>query len=120
MLLELLLAAFSEYLRSDHFLALARHADHPNAFTRQRKLPSPALVGVLLGGMRKSIQAELDEFFTHLDQGAQLLRHVSERAFFRARAKLAATAIPALNTWLIQQAEAAGAIPRWHGRRLAA
>jgi hypothetical protein len=120
MSLELLLAAFSDYLRSDHFLALARHADHPNAFTRQRKLPLPALVAVLLGGMRKSIQAELDEFFGHLGQGAQLLRHVSERALFRARAKLAATAIPALNTWLIQQAEAAGAIPRWHGRRLVA
>jgi hypothetical protein len=62
----------------------------------------------MLTGMRKSVQTELDEFFAHLKQQAQLVHHVSEQAFAKARAKLSATAIPALNDWLIEQTDAAG------------
>jgi hypothetical protein len=119
-MLEQLLLAFSEYLHSSQFRALARHPDFPNAFTRDRKLPLHALLAVMLSGMRKGIQAELDEFFAHLEQRAQLVRHVSERAFFSARAKLSATAIPALNAWLVRQADAAGFVPRWQGLQLVA
>lgn len=36
--------------------------------------------------MRKSVQTELNEFFAYLQQQAQLLRHVSEQAFAKARA----------------------------------
>lgn len=53
-----LLAAFSTHLRSPQFLDSARHPEHARAFTRERKLPLPALVAVMLSGMRKSIQAE--------------------------------------------------------------
>lgn len=120
MSLQALLTRFSAFLASPQFLELARHKDHDRAFTRTRKLPLPSLVAVLLSGMRKSIQAELDEFFAHLDQQAQLVRHVSERAFTKARARLAASAIPALNDWLIEQAEASGLVPRWNGLRLVA
>lgn len=55
MTLPALFAAFSEYLHSPQLLDLARHADHANAFVRKRK----------------SVQAELDEFFAHLQQQAQ-------------------------------------------------
>ena len=78
---------------------------HPIAFTRSRKLPLPALVVLLLTGMRKSVQAELDEFFVHLNQKAQLVRHVSAQAFALARAKLSARAIPDLNDWVIRRAQ---------------
>src|SRR5450759_3151471 len=61
-------------LRSAEFLLHAAHPDHPTAFTRQRKLPLPALVALMLSGMRKSIQSELDEFFAHLNNQAQLVR----------------------------------------------
>lgn len=115
-----LLSAFFAHLHSSEFLEAARHPAHARAFTRQRKLPLPDLVAVMLSGMRKSIQAELDEFFAHLDLQAQLVRHVSERAFSRARAKLSATALPALNDWLLQQAGAAGLLPTWQGLRLVA
>ncbi len=50
------------YLQSTEFLATARH---PTAFTRRRKLPLASLVALMLSGMRKSIQAELDTFFAH-------------------------------------------------------
>lgn len=112
--------AFSMHLHSPQFLEAARHREHARAFTRERKLPLPALVAVMLSGMRKSIQAELDEFFAHLDQQAQLARHVSAHAFSRARAKLSATALPALNDWLLHQAGAAGLLPTWQGLRLVA
>ena len=95
-------------LRSAEFLLHAAHPDHPTAFTRQRKLPLPALVALMLSGMRKSIQSELDEFFAHLNNQAQLVRQVSEQAFAQARAKLSLTAIPLLNDWLIERAERDG------------
>lgn len=75
----------SAHLHSDAFRQTAIHPNHPTAFTRQRKLPLAVLVSLLLSGMRKSIQAELDEFFAHLSQQAQLLRHASEQAFSQAR-----------------------------------
>ena len=92
-------------LHSAEFLSHAAHPDHPAAFTRQRKLPLPALVALMLSGMRKSIQSELDEFFAHLSNRAQLARTVSEQAFAQARAKLSLTAIPLLNNWLIERAQ---------------
>ena len=71
-------------------------------------------------GMRMSIQAELDTFFAHLRQQAQLVHEVSEQAFAQARTKLSLTAIPGLNTWLVGRAEMDGFVPRWRGLRLVA
>ena len=70
--------------------------------------------------MRKSVQGELDEFFAHLSQRAQLVRKVSEQAFAQARAKLSLTAIPLLNDWVIERAEYNGFVSRWNGLRLVA
>lgn len=120
MSLPTLFAEFAALLQSAEFRQLARHADHPTAFCRQRKLPLPALIAVMLTGMRMSVQAELDAFFAHLQQQAQLLCQVSAQAFAQARAKLSAAAIPALNDWLIERAERDGHVPRWHGLRLVA
>ena len=103
-----LLSEFVRYLHSPNFHELARHADHPGAFTRRRKLPLPSLIALMLCGMSKSVQAELDLFFAHLHQQAQLLRHASEQAFAQARAKLAHQAIPALNDYLIARDDAGG------------
>jgi len=66
------------------------------------------------------VQAELDVFFAHLQQQAQLVRHVSEQAFAQARAKLSLTVIPQLNDWLVERADHYGFVPRWHGLRLVA
>lgn len=112
--------AFSQFMHSPQFRDLACHTDAGNAFVRTRKLPLPALVAVMLSGMRRSVQTELDEFFAHLKELAQLVHHVSEQAFAKARAKLSTTAIPALNDWLIERADADGFVPRWRGRRLVA
>jgi len=111
---------FAARLCSTEFLHDARHSDHPTAFSRCRKLPLPTLVAIMLTGMRMSIQAELDTFFAHLRQQAQLVHEVSEQAFSQARAKLSLTAIPRLNDWLIARAERDRFVPRWRGLRLVA
>ena len=107
-------------MQSAEFLACARHSAHPKAFTRRRKLPLPALIALMLSGMRMSLQTELDVFFAHLQQQAQLVRHVSAQAFAQARSKLSFNAIPSLNDWLIQRAERDGLVSRWRGLRLVA
>jgi hypothetical protein len=53
---------FTRYLHSEEFRHMARHPAHPNACTRQRKLPLPSLIAVMLTGLCKSVQAELDQF----------------------------------------------------------
>ena len=111
---------FAARLCSPEFLHDARHSDHPTAFSRCRKLPLPTLVAIMLTGMRMSIQAELDTFFAHLRQQAQLVHEVSEQAFAQARAKLSLMAIPQLNDWLIARAERDRFVPRWRGLRLVA
>jgi hypothetical protein len=120
MSLSELFADFTRYLHSDEFHHRARHPAHPNAFTRQRKLPLPSLIAVMLTGLCKSVQAELDQFFGHLQQQAQLVREVSEQAFAQARTRLSPSALPQLNDYLIERAEQAGCVPRWRGLRLVA
>jgi hypothetical protein len=118
--LTMLFQDFAARLCSTEFLHDARHADHPTAFSRCRKLPLATLVAIMLTGMRMSIQAELDTFFAHLRQQAQLVHEVSEQAFAQARAKLSLSAIPGLNDWLIARAEKDRFVPRWRGLRLVA
>lgn len=119
-ILATLFQDFAARLCSTEFLQEARHADHPAAFARSRKLPLATLVAIMLTGMRMSIQAELDTFFAHLLQQAQLVHEVSEQAFSQARAKLSLAAIPKLNDWLIARAERDRFVPRWRGLRLVA
>ena len=54
-----LLSDFIQHLHSPDFHQLARHADHPGAFTRRRKLPLPSLIALMLCGMSKSVQGEV-------------------------------------------------------------
>lgn len=119
-ILSTLYQGFTARLCSAEFLLDACHPDHPNAFSRSRKLPLATLVAVMLTGMRMSIQAELDTFFAHLSQQAQLVHEVSEQAFSQARAKLSLTAIPLLNDWLIARAGQDHFVARWRGLRLVA
>ena len=76
----------------------------------------------MLTGMRMSVQAELDTFFAHLRQQAQLVHEVSEQAFAQARATLSPSTIPRLNDWLMARAEHDRFVPRsrWRGLRLVA
>jgi hypothetical protein len=112
------LAELSERIHSDDFARQARHPEHPNAFTRRRKLPLPGLVAALLSMRGQSQQATLDAFFASLSDSALPHRGVSDRAFAKAREQLHMPALAGLNDFLIERAEAAGLIPRWRGLRV--
>ena len=81
------MADFSDHLHSPTFAEAARSPDHPQAFTRSRKLPLPTLLAALLSFRRASVQSALDAFFPGLgSDGAHML--VSDRALATARSKL--------------------------------
>ncbi len=116
---------FSDLIASDAFAQRARHPSFPKAFTRDRKLPLPALIATLLSMRGSSQQSLLDTFFTNLhasigSSGAELVRGVSDRAFAKARSHLHMPALNWLNDWVIGRAESARIVPRWHGLRLVA
>ena len=109
----------SELIGSDEFAQRARHPNFPNAFTRCRKLSLPALIASLLTMRASSQQSLLDAFFGSLCDG-QAVRGVSDRAFAKAREQLHMPALQWLNDWVLEQADAAGFVPRWNGLRLVA
>jgi hypothetical protein len=119
-----LLVDFADLIASDAFAQRARHPDFPQAFTRNRKLPLPALIATLLSMRAGSQQALLDSVFTHLcaagDSCAGLVRAVSDRAFAKARSHLYMPALGWLNDWVLGRAEEACMVPRWQGLRLVA
>lgn len=83
--LSTLFQDFAVRLCSTEFLYTARHLEQPSAFSCCWKLPMATLVAIILTGMRMSVQTELDTFFAHLHQQAQLLHVLSEQAFAQAR-----------------------------------
>jgi len=111
-------AALADYLHTETFRNLARHPECPAAFTRQRKLSLPTLIASMLGTMRMSVQAELDQFFAALDRQNTLCRGVCEQAFAQARSKASGDVFAHLNDWLLQQVSKH--LPRWRGFRLVA
>lgn len=119
-----MLLDLSDLIASDAFAELARHPEHPNAFTRTRALPLAALIGTLLSMRSGSQQVLLDDFFSNLhaaaDAGAGFVRGVTDRAFAKARSHLHMPALSWLNDWLVERAQADGQVPRWHGLRLVA
>ena len=74
MSLNFLFADLAQRLSPAEFLLHDIQPDYPTAFKRQRKLPLPALVALLISDMRKSVQGEREEFFAHLSQRAQLVQ----------------------------------------------
>jgi len=109
----------SELIASDEFAQRARHPNFPNAFTRRRKLPLPALIASLLTMRASSQQSMLDAFFASVCDG-QAVRGVSDRAFAKAREQLHMPVLQWLNDWVLKQADAAGFVPRWNRLRLVA
>lgn len=92
---------------------------HASDFTRQRSLPLPHLISMLLNLRKGSISDELSRFFEVLhDQ--PLADSVSGSAFCQARKKLNPRALMALNEPLLAGFERHFSPRLWHGLRLLA
>ena len=110
----------SDRIHSDEFAQIARHPDSPNAFTRSRKLPLPALIGALVSMRNQSQQTTVDAFFASVCGAQGLVREVSDRAFAKARDRLHQPALVSLNELVVSRADEAGLIGRWCGLRVVA
>jgi hypothetical protein len=100
-----LVRELSERIASDDFAQLARHPEFPQAFTRKRKLPLPALIGALVSMRNQSQQAMLDGFFAAVHGSPSLVRGVSDRAFAKARDRLHLPALVSLNDLVVGRAD---------------
>lgn len=74
----------------------------------------------MLSGFKAGVQNELDAFFAHLVNQADLLRTVSAQAFSKARKNFSHLAFSALNTRLLELVQTHMDVPRWHGLRVVA
>ena len=74
----------------------------------------------MLSGFKASVQNELNAFFAHLLNQADLVRGASAQAFSKARGQFSHVAFALLNTHLVRLVEQHGAVPRWHGLRVVA
>ena len=74
----------------------------------------------MLSGLKASVQNELNAFFAHLANQADLLRCVSAQAFAKARQKFSHLAFAKLNERLLSLAGSVWEVPRWHGLRVVA
>jgi len=112
------LVSFIAYLRSPELLDQSRLK--PTAFVRERKLSFPVLLVSMLSGFKASVQNELNAFFAHLANQADLTREVSAQAFSKARQQFSHLAFSQLNNRLIQLVSEHVAVPRWNGLRVVA
>lgn len=92
----------------------------PGAFTRQRKLPLPRVLALMVGGMCASVQTELDSLFAQLHHSTVRVRGASRQAFAKLRGGFSATLFDALNAHLLTVARPLIDAQRWHGLRVVA
>lgn len=74
----------------------------------------------MLSGFKASVQNELNAFFAHLANQADLIRLVSAQAFSKARKQFSHQAFARLNQQLMTLVEHHLSVPRWHGLRVVA
>jgi hypothetical protein len=113
-----ILSSLSCYLHSPELLDAVRL--NLKAFIRNRKLPFPKLLTLMLSGMTASVQQELDRLSGTLQGSPGLLNEVSAQAFSKARKGFSAKVFRLLNRELLSLAETHLPIPRWRGLRVAA
>ncbi|PRP71724.1 hypothetical protein BUE93_04770 [Chromobacterium amazonense] len=94
---------------------ISRHRQAARDFTRRAIFTFERVVGVLLVNLMRSLQVELDQFFSHLALPAG--RSANDDAFRMARKKLRWTAFAELNQAVL---DGLNPPPTWHGLRVVA
>ncbi len=74
----------------------------------------------MMSGFKASVQNELNGFFAHLANQADLIREVSAQAFSKARQQFSHLAFSRLNRQLMQLVMQHLDVPRWNGLRVVA
>ncbi|MGY6275037.1 hypothetical protein [Methylomonas sp. MgM2] len=74
----------------------------------------------MMSGFKASVQNELNGFFAHLANQADLIREVSAQAFSKARQQFSHLAFSRLNRQLMKLVTKHLDVPRWNGLRVVA
>jgi hypothetical protein len=74
----------------------------------------------MISGFKASVQNELNAFFAHLANQADLVRLASAQAFSKARRQFSHLAFTRLNDRLMVLVQQENLTPRWHGLRVVA
>lgn len=74
----------------------------------------------MLSGFKASVQTELNAFFAHLVNQADLTREASAQAFSKARKQFSHLAFASLNQRFMTLVSSNLAVPRWNGLRVVA
>lgn len=94
---------------------ISRHRQAAHDFTRRAIFTFERVVGVLLANLMRSLQVELDQFFSHLK--LPVGRSANDDAFRMARKKLRWQAFVELNQAVLKDINP---IQNWHGFRVIA
>jgi Transposase DDE domain len=113
-----LIMRLKSILFSDEFLK--RHRQSKTDFTRNRCLTFATLILFLLNLVKRSLQDELDEFFSQLKNETVLSRTVTKSAFSQARHKLKHQAFIELNQAQVSYFYQNAVAETWQGFRLLA
>jgi hypothetical protein len=108
----------TQTIENEEFISRSRSKDGGKGFTRQRKIHFAHLIILLVQGLKRSLQRELNSFYQKLQRKDFLLQHVTKGAFSRARAKLKPEAFVELNDVGINNFYKHAPYQQWHGFRL--
>jgi len=109
---------FIDFLHSSELLNQSRLK--PTAFIRKRTLTFPVMLVGMLSGFKASVQTELNAFFAHLANQADLTREVSAQALSKARKHFSHNAFTLLNQHVMALIDSHTMTPRWNGLRVVA
>ncbi len=115
---QAIMANFIDFLHSSELLDQSRIK--PTAFIRKRTLTFPVMLVAMLSGFKASVQTELNAFFSHLANQADLTREASAQAFSKARKHFSHTAFSILNQHLMTLVASGLITPHWNGLRVVA
>ncbi len=107
-------------IENEEFIKRSRSKDDGKGFTRNRKLHFSHLIILLVQGLKRSLQRELNSFYQKLQKSDFLEQHVTKGAFSRARAKLKPEAFVELNEAGINNFYLNAPYQQWRGFRLLA
>jgi hypothetical protein len=113
-----ILVNFIDFLHSPELLNQSRLKS--TAFSRQRTLTFPVMLVAMLSGFKASVQTELNAFFAHLINQADLTREASAQAFSKARMQFSHLAFATLNQRFMTLVSSNLTVPHWNGLRVVA
>lgn len=96
------------------------HRKRDAAFTRERILPLPRVLVLLMNQLQACLQTELDHFFQVLERADVAVRRVTKSALCQVRKLFSYRAFVALNRQALDKFYACGPVKRWRGYRLIA